>query len=99
MIDVMYAQKEMENSMIIDSGAPVSLVSSTWLKNYVKEAKVEEESIVKASSNRRVRLGKTPYISKEKVTFPIVMKTDDNEQIKREVTAHVIESEEVNFLC
>ena len=85
--------------MIIDSGAPVSLVSSKWLKNYIKEAKVEDESIVKASSNRRFRLGKTPYISTEKVTFPIVIKTDDDDLIKREVTANVIVSDEVNFLC
>ena len=98
-IDVKHVQKDMENSMIIDSGAPVSLVSSTWLKNYIKEAKVEDESIVKASSNRRVRLRKTPYISTEKVTFPIVIKTDDDDLIKREVTANVIESDEVNFLC
>ena len=98
-IDIKYVQKEMEDSMVIDSGAPVSLVSSTWLKNYVKEAKVEDENVVKASSNRRFRRGKTPYMSTEKVTFPIVMKTDDDDRIKREVTAHVIESDEVNFLC
>ena len=41
-IDVKYVQKELENSMIIDSGAPVSLISSTWLKNYIEEAKVED---------------------------------------------------------
>merc|ERR1711984_34629 len=39
-IDVKYVQKETDNSMIIDSGAPVSLLSSTWLKNYIEEAKV-----------------------------------------------------------
>merc|ERR1712105_210462 len=39
------------------------------------------------------------YISTEKVTFPVVMKTDDNDYIKRDVTANVIESNEVNFLC
>ena len=98
-IDGKYAQRDMEKSMVIDSGAPVSLVSSIWLKNYVKETKVGDESIVKASGNRRFRLGKTPYISTEKVTFPVVMKTDDDDKIKREVTAHVIESDEVNFLC
>ena len=38
-IDVKYVQKEIDTSMIIDSGAPVSLISSTWLKNYIEEAK------------------------------------------------------------
>merc|ERR1711905_38909 len=69
-IDIKYVQKETENSMIIDSGAPVSLISNAWLKNYMEEAKVGDESIRKASSNRRFRLGKTPYLSTKKVTFP-----------------------------
>merc|ERR1712090_37736 len=81
-IDVKYVQKEIDNSMIIDSGAPVSLISSTWLKNYIEEAKVEDESVLKTSSNRRFRLGKTPYVSTMKVTFPIVMKTDDDDLIR-----------------
>merc|ERR1712030_75877 len=98
-IDVKYVQKEIDNTMIIDSGAPVSLMSSAWFANYIAEAKVDNEEIVKSSSNRRFRLGKTPYMSTEKVTFPVVMKTDDNDFIKRDVTANVIESNEVNFLC
>merc|ERR1712030_136912 len=98
-IDVKYVQKETDNNMIIDSGAPVSLLSTTWLRNYMKEAKVGRESIKQASSNRRFRLGKTLYASTRTVTFPIVMKTDDNDLIKCDVTANVIESDEVNFLC
>ena len=62
-IDVKYVEKEINKMMIIDSGAPVSLMSSTWFNNYIKEAKVDEEEIKKSSSNRRFRLGKTPYIS------------------------------------
>merc|ERR1712030_127714 len=98
-IDIKYVQKEIDNTMIIDSGAPVSLMSSAWLANYIEEAKVDNEDIVKSSSNRRFRLGKTPYISTEKVTFPVVMKTDDNDFMKRNVTTNVIQSNEVNFLC
>merc|ERR1712105_201737 len=89
-IDVKYMEKEIENTMIIDSGAPVSLMSSTWFDNYTKEAKVDNEQIKKSSSNRRFRLGKTPYIITEKVTFPIVVKSD-NDFIKRNVTANIIE--------
>merc|ERR1712074_297498 len=57
-IDVKYVEKEIENTMIIDSGAPVSLMSSNWFNNYIKEAKVDNEQIKKSSSNRRFRLGK-----------------------------------------
>merc|ERR1712030_45699 len=88
-----------DNSMIIDSGAPVSLMSSAWLANYIEEAKVFNEDITKSSSNQRFRLGKTPYMSTEKVTFPVVIKTDDNDFMKHRVTANVIQSNEVNFLC
>ena len=76
--------------MIIDSGAPVSLMSSAWFNNYLKEAKVDNEEVQKSSSNRRFRLGKTPYVSTEKVKFPVVMKTNKNDFIKQEVTANVI---------
>merc|ERR1712030_173649 len=98
-IDIKYVQKEIDNTMIIDSGAPVSLMSSAWFTNYSAEAKVDNEEIVKSSSNQRFRLGKTPYLSTEKVTFPVVIKTDDNDFMKRSVTANVIQSNEVNFLC
>ena len=98
-INVKYVEKEIDNDMIIDSGAPVSLMSSTWFANYIEEAKVENEEILRNSNNRRFILGKTPYVSTKKVTFPVVMKTDGNEFIKREVTANIIESNEVNFLC
>ena len=58
-IDVKYVEKEIENTMIIDSGAPVSLMSSEWFNNYIKEAKVDNEQIKKSSSRRPFRLGKT----------------------------------------
>merc|ERR1711905_37893 len=49
-IDIKYVQRETENSMIIDSGAPVSLISNAWLKNYMEQAKVGDESIRKESN-------------------------------------------------
>ena len=38
-------------------------------------------------------------MSKIEVTFPIVMKTENNDYIKKSVTANVIDSDEINFLC
>ena len=98
-IDVKYVEKDTESMIVIDSGAPVSLVSSTWLENYLKEAKVDDEEVERSGSNRRFRLGKTLYISVEKVKFPVMMKTDGDDLVKWEVTADVIESDEVTFLC
>ena len=68
--------------MIVDSGAPVSLMSSALFRNYLKETKFDNKEVQKSSSNRRFRLGKTPYVSTEKVKFPVVMKTDKNDFIK-----------------
>ena len=50
-IDVKYVEKDIENMMIIDSGAPVSLMSSVWFNNYLKEAKVDNEEVQTSSSN------------------------------------------------
>ena len=44
-------------------------------------------------------MGKTMYLIEIKVTFSIVMKTEDNDYRKKSVTANVIDSDEVNFLC
>ena len=92
-IDIKYVEANIENMMVINRGAPVSLVNSAWFKQYVKEAKIDDEEIKKSSSYRRFRLGKTLYVSGEKVQFPVIMKTDKNNRIKREVTANVIDSD------
>ena len=65
----------------------------------MKEAKVDPSEVERSDSNQRFRLGKTPYVSSEKVKFPVVMKTNMDDFIKRELTANVIESDEVNLLC
>ena len=44
-------------------------------------------------------MGKTLYLSKTEVTFPIIMKTENDDYVKKSVTANVTNSEEVNFLC
>ena len=62
-IDVKYMEKNVDNMMIIDSGAPVSIVSAAWFDEYVKDAKVDNDEIKKKNCARRFRLGKTLYIS------------------------------------
>ena len=43
-------------------------------------------------------MGKTVYFSDSEVTFPIVLKTEDRDYVKRDVTASIIHADEVNFL-
>ena len=43
-------------------------------------------------------MGKTTYISEVEIRFPIVLKTDEGEYMKRKLTAYIIDAERVNFL-
>ena len=82
-IDVKFMNTCIGSRMIVDSGAPLSIVSSRWLKRYIEEAKVDENVLEYKNCVRRFRLGKTLYLSTSEITFPIVIKVDNNYFIKR----------------
>ena len=84
--------------MLIDSGAPKSVVSREWIDGYIKDMKVDESEIERKSCCRRFRMGETTYISEVEIRFPIVLKTDEGEYLKRKFTAYIIDAERVNFL-
>ena len=86
-IDVKFVDSNIGNNMIINSEAPLSIVSSNWLDRYVNEAKVDNNDLVYKNCARRFRLGKTLYVSNVEVRFPIVLKTEKNDYIKREIEA------------
>ena len=44
-IDVKYVNEGQEILMLIDSGAPKSIVSSRWFEGYLKDTKVEENDV------------------------------------------------------
>ena len=85
--------------MLITNGAPNSMVSSRWLNGYLKDAKISEEDVKKNACARKFRMGKTVYLSNTEFTFPVVLKTEDRDYVKRDVTASVINADEINFLC
>ena len=84
--------------ILIDSGAPKSVVSKEWIEGYLKDMKVDESEIEKKSCCRRFRMGETTYLSEVEIRFPIVLKTDNGDYMKREVTAYIIDANRVNFL-
>ena len=43
-------------------------------------------------------MGETTYLSEIEIRFPIVLKTDNGDYMKREVTAYIIDADRVNFL-
>ena len=97
-VDVKYMNAGAPRIMLIDSGAPKSVVSKEWIEGYLKDMKVDESEIEKKSCCRRFRMGETTYISEIEIRFPIVLKTDVGEYMRRQVTAYIIDAERVNFL-
>ena len=43
-------------------------------------------------------MGETTYLSEIEIRFPIVLRTDEGEYMRRQVTAYIIDAERVNFL-
>ena len=76
--------------MLIDSGAPKSIVSKEWIEGDLKIVKVSEEDIMKESCYRHFKMGETIYVSEVVITFPIILKTDSEDYTKRELTAYII---------
>ena len=97
-IDIKYVNSGAEWMILIDSGTPKSIVSSRWLNGYLRDAKVSDEDVKRTSCARHFKLGKRVYVSGVEVEFPMVLKMDENDFVKRRITANVIESDEVNFL-
>ena len=60
--------------------------------------KVDESEIKRKSCCRRFRMGETTYLSEIEITFPIVMKTEDDGYMRRKLIAYMIDAERVNFL-
>ena len=50
------------------------------------------------SCYRRFKMGETTYVIEIEMEFPIIMKTDIGDYIKRELTAYVISADRLNFL-
>ena len=68
------------------------------IEGYLKDMKVGEDEIEKKSCYRHFRMGETTYLSEVEIRFPIVLKTDNGDYMKREVTAYIIDADRVNFL-
>ena len=51
-VDVKFVNAGAPRMMLIDSGAPKSVVSTEWIEGYLKDVKVSEEEIKKKTCNR-----------------------------------------------
>ena len=58
---------------------------------------MDERDVKRKNCTRRFRKGKTVNLNKIEVTFPIVMRTENDDYVKKIVTANVINADEVNI--
>ena len=65
--------------ILVDCGAPKSVVSREWIEGYLKDMKLHETEIKRRSYYKRFRMGETTYLSEVEITFPIVLKTEDGD--------------------
>ena len=65
----------------------------------MRNMEMDDEGIERSRYNKIFRLGKALYVCKEKVKFPILMKTDKDGIMKEKTIANLIDSDEVTFLC
>ena len=85
--------------MIVDSGAPMLILSAGWLEKYLREMEVDARDVEERSCNRRFRFGKKVYKSFKEVTMVIVMKVEDEDYVRKIIDMNVIYREVDLFLC
>ena len=75
------------------------MVSEKWMKKYIDEKVVNEDELEYKNCVRRFRFGENVYLSTKEVRFPIIVKIEDRDYIKRDVVANIVKKEEELFLC
>ena len=85
--------------MILDIGAPVSLVSKSWLEEYLKEQDVEMENMRIENCNQVFRFGPSrKYVSTQMVELPMVVSAMDGREEVLKLHAYIVDAE-IPFLC
>ena len=97
MVNEKYMNFGSSSMMLIALGVKKSVVSREWMREYLEDMKVDNSEIGDIAqignkrSYRSFRLEERTYSREGEVRFPIVLKTDSGEFIKREVKAEMIE--------
>ena len=97
-IDVKVINDGVARMMLVDCRTPKSVVIREWIEGYLKDIKVDESEIENKSCCRRFKMGETIDLREIEIRFPILLKTDEGEYMRRQVTVYIIDAERVNFL-
>ena len=85
--------------IIVDSGPPVSIVTSKWIEKYLNNMEVNKDEITEKECNRKFKMGKDIFLSNREITLPIRMKTENDDYIRKVVTVSILDREDELFLC
>ena len=100
-LDEEYLVNYMEKSkqvMILDIGAPVSLVGKGWIEKYLEEHEVRMEDLNRERCEQIFRFGPSrKYVSMEMVELPMLVKMMDGKEEVLRVVAYVVDAD-VPFL-
>ena len=85
--------------MILDLGAPVSIVGVSWMKQYLEGFNLEIDDIKSVSCNAPFVFGPSKrYVSKSLVELPILVTKMDGREDVLIVQTYLVDAE-VPFLC
>ena len=88
-----------EKVMIVDSGAPVSLVGSKWLHQYLEEFSLTVEEMESLACKEVFRFGPSKrYLSTLMVEIPLIVQRIDGKEDILKVQTYIVAAE-VPFLC
>ena len=88
-----------EKVMIVDSGAPVSLVGSKWLHQYLEEFGLTVEEMESLACKEVFRFGPSKrYLSTLMVEIPLIVQRIDGKEDVLKVQTYIVAAE-VPFLC
>ena len=83
--------------MILNSCVPFSIVSVKCIRKYVNEKVVDENYLEYRNCVRIFRFRENVYLTTKEVIFPIIVRVEDGDYIRRDVMANVVDMEEEWF--
>lgn len=97
-VDMRYVNELEGLKIIVDKGAPMSIVSVAWLEKYLKEIEVDARDVEEKSCNRRFIFGEKVYKSHKEVIRLIIMKVGEGDYVRKNISVNVIDREEYLLL-
>ena len=88
-----------KKSLIIDTGAPKTVVGKAWIQKYLLDNGIDEKDLEKEQSNDLFKFGPGKvYESEGKWKIPIILEDINGDKVNKTVNVHVIDAK-VPMLC